>query len=229
MQNHKESDMYEPVKQLLLTQGFVVRGEVKGCDVTAVKGDDLWIVEMKLQFNMTLLFQAMERLKATDFVFVAIPRPKRANDKKYLVTQKVLTKLEIGLITVALDSPTLNTEIVLFPGGKNANRSNKKSSRIKYEAQNRISDTTGGVTKQQISTAYRERCIKIACVIEAKGAQRSRDFPRDSSILRNNFYGWFKKTDDGSFELTAKGKKYLFENEDSATVTYYRMKANDVL
>jgi hypothetical protein len=178
---------------------------------------------------MTLLFQAMERLKATDLVFVAVPRPKRANDKKYKMAQQVLTKLEIGLITVALDSPLKSAEIILFPGGKNANRGNKKSGRIKYEMENRISDTTGGVTKQQISTAYRERCIKIACILEEKGAQRSRDFKRESAVLRDNYYGWFKKTSDGSFELSAKGKKYLYENEDSTTVTYYRMKAKDVL
>mgnify|MGYP003694599451 CR=1 FL=1 len=33
-----ESDLYAPVKALLEGQGYVVKGEVRGCDVVAVRG-----------------------------------------------------------------------------------------------------------------------------------------------------------------------------------------------
>ena len=91
----KESDMYEPIRNLLAQQGFVVRGEVKGCDIVAVKGDALWIVEMKLAANITLIYQAMMRQIATDWVFVAIPRPKQIRDGSYLKFQKLLKKLQL--------------------------------------------------------------------------------------------------------------------------------------
>ncbi len=221
--------MYEPVKCLLSSRGFTVKGEVRGCDVTAVKDGDLWVVEMKLQFNMTLLFQAMNRLEATDFVFVAIPRPKRIKDKNFAAAKKVLTKLELGLITVAADAEPMTAEIVLFPGGKRANKNNKASRAVKDEMENRIGDTAGGVSGQAINTVYRERCIRIACVLEAKGIQTGKDFKGETRLLRDNFYGWFKKTPDGSFELSAAGRKYLSENGDNSAVAYYRIKADDML
>ena len=33
-----ESDLYAPVKALLEGQGYVVKGEVRGCDVVGVRG-----------------------------------------------------------------------------------------------------------------------------------------------------------------------------------------------
>ena len=43
-----ESDLYAPVKALLEGQGYVVKGEVRGCDVVAVRGrEPPVIVELK--------------------------------------------------------------------------------------------------------------------------------------------------------------------------------------
>jgi len=230
----KESDMYEPIRDLLEEQGFIVRGEVKGCDIAAVKEGILWVVEMKLSANLTLIYQAMERQTATDWVFIAIPRPRLARDGNFLNLQKLLKKLNLDLITVALDSPTKHAEILIFPGGR-ANKENKKSTAIRKELLGRTTDTTGGTTKTAINTAYRERSVRIACLLESKGQLRPRDLVQygcekdASSILRLNVFGWFKNIERGVYEISGVGRAYLSNNEASSLIVYYRMKADEII
>src|SRR5258707_14572128 len=70
-----EVDLYEPVKAYLTAQGYVVRGEVRGCDLVARRGDEKpVIVELKLRFNLALVLQGIERLALTDLVYLAVPR-----------------------------------------------------------------------------------------------------------------------------------------------------------
>ena len=227
---YKETDMYIPVRKLLESQGFTVRGEVKGCDVAAVREDILWIVEMKLSANLTLIYQAMNRKTATDWVFVAVPRPGSGRDKNFLMLQRLLKKIEIGLITVALDSPLKHAEILLFPTGK-ADKSNKKAASVRKEISGRMTDTTGGTTKTVVNTAYRERAVRIACLLEAKGPMKAADLIKQGcesdayAILRLNAFGWFNKISRGLYELSAKGWDYLKENDAAGIVSYYRMKA----
>jgi hypothetical protein len=229
----RESDMYEPVRNLLISQGFIVRGEVKDCDIAAVKGETLWVVEMKLSANITLIYQAMERQTAANGVFIAIPRPKNSRGGSFAALIRLLKKLEIGLITVALDSPTKYAEVLLFPNEKN--RANKKTAAIKKEIFGRRTDTVGGTSKEKINTAYRERCIKIACLMEAKGATTAKALcllgcEKDTSaILRANYFGWFEKIATGTYDITESAKKYLAENESSPLITYYRMKSAQTL
>jgi hypothetical protein len=229
----KESDMYEPIKALLISQGFIVRGEVKGCDIAAVSGETLWVVEMKLSANITLIYQAMERQAAATAVFVAIPRPKNSRCSNFRSFKKLLEKLELGLITVAMDSPVRYAEILIFPGEKT--RANKKTAAIKKEIFGRTTDTTGGISKEKINTAYRERCIKIASLLEAKGPATAKilvSFGCDKdtgNILRANYFGWFEKTTKATYDLTASARNYLSENEASPLITYYRMKSAEIL
>ena len=67
-----ETELYAPVKQFLEGQGYRVRGEVKGCDLVAVRGDELVVVELKAVLNLALILQGVERLKLTDAVYLAI-------------------------------------------------------------------------------------------------------------------------------------------------------------
>jgi len=229
---YKESDMYKPIRNLLAQQGFIVRGEVKGCDITAIKEDVLWIVEMKLSANITLIYQAMERKTATDWVFIAIPRPKNARDKTFPKLKKLVKKLQLGLITVALDSPTKQAEIIVFPVGKDS-KNNKKTNLIKKEALARTVDTTGG-SQSKVNTAFRERCVRIACLLEANGASGAKELnklgcEKDTyNILYNNVLGWFKKAGKGLFDLSPAGYEYLNENATSSLIIYYRMKAQNI-
>src|SRR6201997_770921 len=70
-----ETALYLPVKRFLEAQGYVVRGEVKGCDLVAVRGDEpplLVIAELKLGFTLELVLQGVDRLRAADAVWLAI-------------------------------------------------------------------------------------------------------------------------------------------------------------
>ena len=61
----KETDMYEPIKKKLEGLGYTVRAEVKDCDIVAVKDDEMSVVEMKRSFNITVVYQAMNRRSIT--------------------------------------------------------------------------------------------------------------------------------------------------------------------
>ena len=80
----RESDLYLPVKEYLEINGYKVNSEVMDCDVTGLKDNEIVIVELKKKINITLLIQAVERLKITDAVYIAVPMPKRVgrNSKK---------------------------------------------------------------------------------------------------------------------------------------------------
>ena len=219
--------MYEPIRLLLNELGFIVRGEVKNCDIAAIQEDELWVVEMKLSANLTLLYQAMERKSVTDYVFIAIPRPKNSRSKNFASLKKIVSKLELGLILVSIDSPVPLAEIAIHPAG-GGTTSRHKAESIRKEILGRSSDTSGGTSKTKISTAYREKCIRIACFLEAKGDLSSRELMRlgcekdTAAILRNNHYGWFAKTADKKYFLADAGKAYLHANDNMPIVAYYR-------
>src|SRR6478609_10633082 len=69
-----ETALYLPVKRFLENLGFTVKGEVGGCDLVALSGDDPPIVvigELKLSFNLELVLQAVDRAGACDEVWLA--------------------------------------------------------------------------------------------------------------------------------------------------------------
>jgi len=229
----KETDLYNPIRNLLTEQGFTVRGEVKGCDIVAVKGDIVWVVEMKLSANITLIYQAMDRKAATDWVFIAVPRPKGATRGTFLKLTKLVKKLQIGLITVALDSPVKHAEIIVFPVGKDS-KTNKRTAILKREVAGRTVDTTGGATKTQINTAFRERSVQLACLLEEKGVSSPKELialgcAKDAAgTLYSNVLGWFKRVGRGMYELSELGSEYLNANASTSLIIYYRMKAKSI-
>ena len=225
---YKESDMYEPIRNMLTAQGFLVRGEVKGCDIAATKGDVLWVVEMKLHGNITLIYQAMERQAATGWVFVAIPRPRSDRDGNFRKFKKLVKKLQLGLITVALDSPAQFAEIIVFPVGKD-DKKNKKTMVVQKEITGRTVDTIGGNNKAPINTAFRESCVAIACLLEQHGPLSPRALvglgcrSDTGQVLYTNVFGWFQNISRGVYDLSEKGREYLAQQSDSPLVLHYRM------
>lgn len=71
-----EVDLYQPVKDYFVKEGYEVYGEVNHCDVAAVKESELVIIELKLSLTIDLLIQATKRQRLTNQVYVAIPKPK---------------------------------------------------------------------------------------------------------------------------------------------------------
>lgn len=71
-----EVSLYPAVKRFLESAGFDVKGEVKGCDIVAVRRGEpltLAIVEMKFGFTLDLLPRATDRMPAADETWLAVP------------------------------------------------------------------------------------------------------------------------------------------------------------
>jgi hypothetical protein len=80
-----ETSLYRPVKVFLQGLGFVVKGEVRDCDLVALKGDNLPVVvicELKLTFNLELILQGVDRAPASDEVWLAARLSSRARGRE---------------------------------------------------------------------------------------------------------------------------------------------------
>lgn len=223
-----ETDLYKPVHDYLTCEGYTVRSEVDGCDLTAVRGDELVIVELKRSFNLKLLIQATKRQRAADSVYVAIPRPKGgAYTKNWNDMCHLLRRLELGLIVVTLRKGNSNAEVVFHPAPFKRTGSSRQRQSILREISGRNGEyNTGGSRGKKLMTAYRENSIHIACCMEKLGPlspsklQKLGTGPKTASILANNFYGWFQKESRGIYGLNSSGKEYLETCPELAE--YYR-------
>lgn len=214
-----ESELYAPVKTLFENMGYQVNAEVKDCDVTAVNGDELIIVELKKNLSVTLLAQGLKRQKSGAVTYVAIPKPKRYSPKTFRDTLYVIKKLELGLIFVTLIGAYSYAEIIYEPQPFKPVKQNKVMMRkIMNEIDGRSIDTnTGGVTGRKIATAYTEKCINIACILDMYGElspKEVRSYGGDEKcgmIMRMNVYGWFDHVKKGVYAINKAGRKALLE------------------
>ena len=71
-----ESSLYQPIYDYLTQQGYMVRGEVKDCDIVAIKGEELIIIELKKSLSVELLGQAADRQRITSGVYIAFTSPR---------------------------------------------------------------------------------------------------------------------------------------------------------
>ena len=103
-----EVELYAPVKAFLEGQGYVVKGEVRGCDVVGVRGEEPpVVVELKRAFGLDVVLQGIDRLSLTDAVYLAVGAwPRRPDDAR-----KLCRRLGLGLIVVARG----RVEVVLDP------------------------------------------------------------------------------------------------------------------
>lgn len=214
-----ESELYLPVKTMFENMGYQVNAEVKDCDVTAVKEDELVIVELKKNLSVALLAQGLRRQKTGAVTYIAVPKPKNYSPKTFRDTLYVIKKLELGLVFVNLKGIHSYAEIVYEPKPFVPVKKDRVNFRkIIKEIDGRTIDTnTGGVTGRKIATAYTEKCINIACILDMYGElspKQVREFGGDEKcayIMRMNAYGWFKHIDKGLYGITTKGRKGLLE------------------
>lgn len=218
-----EADLYKPIRKLFIQEGYEVNGEVKDCDLTAVKGEELIIVEMKKNLTVELLIQAAKRQRLTDLVYIAIPKPKyKMYSKKWHDMCHLIKRLELGLIIVSFLKSGAKAEILLSPSPFDRKRSmqlsKKKRINLLREINGRSADyNIGGSNKTKIMTAYKENCIQIACYLEGVGPTSPKNLrkmgtgDKTLSILTQNYYGWFEKVSRGIYTITEKGKTELKE------------------
>ncbi|HUI70960.1 MAG TPA: DUF2161 family putative PD-(D/E)XK-type phosphodiesterase [Spirochaetia bacterium] len=215
-----ETDLAQPICDWLSAQGYTVRSEVKDCDIAALRGDELLIVEIKKSLNLTLVVQAVQRQRMTDTVYVAIPRPpnKWTWWKESRGVFHLLRRLELGLLLVspANGGPPVD---VIFPPRPLARRKRAPSRRaVLAEISGRLGDfNTAGSSRTKLVTAYRENAIHIACCLLPRGRMAPAGLralgtgPKTFSILRTNVYGWFRRVDRGVYALSAQGRKEVAE------------------
>lgn len=208
----REYELYTPVKNLFSEMGYKVNAEVKDCDMTAFKENELIIVELKKNLSVALLAQALERQKTGAEVYIAVPKPKKYSPKKFRDTLYVIKKLELGLIFVNLLDDQSYAEIVLEPQefkpvGK---RYKERKSIIKEINGRSIDNNTGGVNRRKIATAFTEKCIHIGVILETMGALKPKSVRENggddgaAGIMYRNAYGWFKRNGDGTYDITDK-------------------------
>lgn len=226
----KETELYEPIKNYLLQNGYIVQAEVKNCDIACLYEDELVVIELKKSFNLRLLYQAMDRKAFANKVFVGINRPKSFRKKETKNMLKILKAMDIGLITVSLDSPLKLVEIVLTPEGDSKKRKSRKRTMVLNELERRNLNTNiGGSTKKDnILTAYREQAIFLACVLNKikKGSpayiKANFNIQNAGYILQKNHYGYFQRIERGVYTLSKKGKDMLKQDNFKEAILYYK-------
>lgn len=209
-----ETSLYLPVKGFLEKAGYVVKGEVGGCDLVGLSEEDPSVVvvcELKLSFNLELILQAVDRATISDEVWIAArvsaKGKGREADKRY---RDLCRRLGIGMLGVS-DAGEVN---ILVGSVSPMPRTNpKRRSRLMREHQKRRGDPVlGGSTRLPLMTAYRQQALGCAAALAA-GPLRVRDVragvPDAGKIFLSNVYGWFERLDRGVYGLTDAGREAL--------------------
>lgn len=209
-----ETSLYLPVKRHLESLGFTVKGEVGGCDLVALSGDDPPVVvigELKLSFNLELILQGVERAGACDEVWLAARLSMRGkgreSDARY---RNLCRRLGFGMLGVTHQG---SVEVLVAPFAVSPRRNPKKRSRLVVEHQRRKGDpVAGGSTRTPIMTAYRQQALSCAAAMAARPCH-VRDLrveiPDAGKILLHNVYGWFDRVERGIYTLTDAGRDAL--------------------
>lgn len=205
-----ESDLYAPVKAILEGQGYVVKGEVRGCDVVAVRGaEPPVVVELKRAFGLGLVLQGVDRLALTDLVYLAVGTwPKRMKD-----VRKLCRRLGLGFIVVGKDK----ADVVLDPAPYVPRQNKRKAGRMLGEHARRVGDPNlgGQAMRAPLMTAYRQEALRCAELLAAKGPMKvaalraACDAPKAAQILQQDVYGWFERVERGVYAITPKGREGL--------------------
>jgi hypothetical protein len=207
--NRQETSLYAAVKAHLERLGFVAKGEICGCDIVALRvGDDrfLVVVELKLNFTLELVLQAVDRLPMADEIWLAVRGSSRGHDRDSRV-QKLCRLLGFGLLRVS--PATGGVEVLTEPGPYRPRMNERRRSRLLDEHRRRQGDPTqGGSTRRPIMTAYRQRALACAAKLNngplpVRALRSAADDA--SSILLRNVYGWFERERRGIYRLTPAG------------------------
>jgi hypothetical protein len=208
-----ETALYDVVKAFLERQGFEVKGEVCGCDIVAVRGGEspvLVVTELKLGFSLELVLQGVDRSRAADEVWLAVPATHRGRDRDPRA-HRLCRLLGFGLL--AVDVGRGRVEVLAEPAPYRPRPDLRQRRRILTEHAARRGDPArGGSARQPVMTAYRQRALACATALRA-GPLRPRDLravaPDAGRILLRNVYGWFERVEPGLYRLAERGAAAL--------------------
>lgn len=204
----KETDLYLPVKALLISQGFKVKAEIKDIDILGSKDDYLCAVELKTKLSIKLIYQAIDRQKIVDQVYVAIPKSSiKVRSTAYKNLVYLLKRLEIGLIFVDQEHAEVVLEASIYDMDKSRARYKKRKQQTLKEFRLRKYSSNLGGTKGKKITRYKEQVIEIASfLIEHKSAspkeiKEHTNVLKTSSILQKNYEGYFERVSRGIYKV----------------------------
>lgn len=210
----RESALYAPVKALFVAQGYTVKGEVGAADLVALRADDPpVIVELKLRVTLSLYHQAIARLRITDAVYIAVPRPAGKTARRVLRdTIAMCRRLGLGLITVKDDL----AEVRCDPGPYTPRKNKAQQTRLLREFARLEGDPNeGGATRHGLVTAYRQAALRCAAHLAEHGPSRGRDVKAATGVetatrlMADNHYGWFARVEKGVYALSDAGQAGL--------------------
>jgi len=209
----RETSLYPPVKRFLESRGFDVKGEICGCDLVALRGDEPPVVvigELKLGFNLELVLQGVNRTAAGDEIWLAVRMAARRGREHDPRVRKLCRFLGFGLLGVA---STGRVEVLVEPGPWRPRRDGKRRARLVNEHRRRLGDpVAGGTSKVPLMTAYRQQALACAASLSA-GPRRTSEIrvaiPDAPKILLRNVYGWFFRLERGVYGLTPEGTTAL--------------------
>lgn len=221
-----EADLYPPVEKYFAAQGYTVKGEVLGCDLVAVKGDSIIVAELKLTFNIKLIYQAVRRLAITPNVYAVIFKPKgRQKMSFWQMIKSLCRRLNIGMLIVDKGEVVSFVEPAPFAGKINGRQ---KAKVLKEFNGRRVSQNIGGVTGKKLETAYLETAIHISVLLKKHKSLKPADLvglgcsEKAGQILYYNYYGWFEKTARGVYKLKS-GKARAIAKENPRIWEFYEL------
>lgn len=209
-----ETALYAPVKRHLEAAGFVVKGEVGGCDLVGVRAGEPTVVvvcELKLSFSLELVLQAVDRAAVCDEVWLAAKMSKRGKGREHDARfRNLCRRLGFGMLGV---SEAGAVETLISPLALAPRRDPRRRSRLVDEHRRRKGDPTeGGGNRAPVMTYYRQQALGVAAALAA-GPRRPRDLkplaPDAAKILLRNVYGWFDRTGRGLYALNETGRAAL--------------------
>jgi hypothetical protein len=214
----KETELYVPLKRYLEGQGYSVHSEVRGCDLVARKGEELVIIEIKVQLSLRLVLQGVRRQEMYPDVYLAVPvHGARRQPANYGEVRRLLRRLGMGLILVRFLKTKTRVEIALHPDEPVKYNRPRSGRMIISEIDGRYAEfnASGEPVKTEKLTAYKQQCIAIANALSKRQSAtpaelRAGGMPaKTQQILSQNFYGWFERIDRGVYCLNDRGRAAL--------------------
>ena len=217
----RESDLYDPIKRFLTERGFIVRGEVKECDIVAIRDDVTVVVELKPIFNLALDLQGIDRQEITPYVYLATEAPTTQHRRsQWKGAKKLCARLGLGLLAVHfshIDGAALDVEVVREPVVSPVRANSRRRKLLTEEFWQRSGDHTkgGSPRSKSVMTAYRELALHVAAYLQTHGPTGLKDLreafaiKKVSSIVTRNYYGWFERVRRGVYGITPEGEKAL--------------------
>lgn len=205
----KETELFQPVKQLFESLGFEVEAEIEHIDIIAKKDDRYIAIELKKELNIHVIAQILKRQTLTDEAYIAILKPTKKVMASVTFKDKILIlkRLGIGLIFVDKQTVIYKESEVILPKKKY-----KKKKRLIDTFQALNNENIGGSSQIKRMTLYKKQAMSIAQCLghdikKPSQIKNETKIEKTYSILYKNYYHWFESLGNGHYQLTALGKK----------------------